>query len=173
MRPAVAASLRMAPKSATYTFPSRSTDTPPVPPSSSGENVSTVAIITLDGDQAVIGASEWDYNPGGVPGRIVGAMYVFDYVSDCDESGMLDICDVANGSLHDADNNGMPDECEGPTCSLMGDVNDDGVLDALDVAGFTRVKLGTPEPGDNQACADYGTGTLAGDVQAFVDDLLD
>ena len=86
---------------------------------SDGEPYDSYCIsISLDGDQAVIGASEWDYNPGGVPGRIVGAMYVFDYVSDCDESGMLDICDVANGSLHDADNNGIPDECEGPTCSL-------------------------------------------------------
>ena len=134
---------------------------------------SYAASVSLDGDQAVIGAFEWDYDDGGVPGRVVGAMYIFDYLSDCDDSGVLDICDIASGSLNDADDNGMPDECEVPTCELMGDVNDDDVLNALDVAGFVRVKLDVPEPGDNPACADYGTGSLAGDVQAFIDDLLD
>ena len=34
------------------------------------------------------------------------------------------------------------------------------------------VKLGVPAGGDNPACADYGTGTLADDVVEFVADML-
>ncbi len=60
----------------------------------------------------------------------------------------------------------------GGGCPLMGDINGDGVLDSLDVAGFIRAKLGQPAaPGENQACAQYG-GTLEEDTAAFVADLL-
>jgi len=57
-------------------------------------------------------------------------------------------------------------------CPLLGDVNGDTMVDGEDIAGFTRVKLGTPEPGDVAACANYGTGTLETDIAAFVDDLI-
>ena len=35
-----------------------------------------------------------------------------------------------------------------------------------------RVVTGTPIAGDNPACAEYCTGTIAGNVTAFVNDLL-
>ncbi len=55
----------------------------------------------------------------------------------------------------------------------MGDMNEDGVVDGADVAGFTRAKLGQPPaPGENPACADYGTGTVEGDTGLFITDLL-
>jgi hypothetical protein len=39
--------------------------------------------------------------------------------------------------------------------------------------GYVRAKLGqAPAPGENPACADYGTGALAGDTALFVTDLL-
>ncbi|MEE8169609.1 MAG: hypothetical protein V3T70_03595, partial [Phycisphaerae bacterium] len=57
-------------------------------------------------------------------------------------------------------------------CTLPGDVNGDGVADGDDVDGFVRVKLGTALPGDNALCANYGTGTTAGDAAAFAADLL-
>ncbi|GJQ25135.1 MAG: hypothetical protein HBSAPP02_01670 [Phycisphaerae bacterium] len=57
-------------------------------------------------------------------------------------------------------------------CSMLGDVNGSGGLDGGDIAGFVRVKTGTPIGGDNVACAEYCTGTLAGDIAAFVNDLL-
>jgi len=61
----------------------------------------------------------------------------------------------------------------GQTCVLLGDMNGDGMVDGSDVPGFVRAKLGQPAmPGDNAACADYQTGSTAGDVAAFVDDLL-
>jgi hypothetical protein len=58
------------------------------------------------------------------------------------------------------------------TCQRLGDVNDDGLVNGLDVDGFIRAKLGAaPMPGENQACADYG-GTLDQDIIWFVADLL-
>lgn len=58
-------------------------------------------------------------------------------------------------------------------CSLSGDVNQDGVVNGLDVSGFVRAKLGSPPEGiENQACANYNTGSLAGDVAEFANDLL-
>jgi hypothetical protein len=63
-------------------------------------------------------------------------------------------------------------EAPWPTCSLLGDVDSSGSVDGNDIAGFIRVKLGNPDPGDIEMCADYGTGTLEGDVAVFIADLL-
>ncbi len=57
-------------------------------------------------------------------------------------------------------------------CPLLGDIDSSTVVDGNDIEGFIRVKLGAFDPGDASACADYGTGTLEGDVAAFVTDLL-
>jgi len=85
--------------------------------------------LCLSGDHAVIGATEWDYDPGGVQGRLVGAMYVFPYLSDCDQNGTLDVCDIVDGTLHDDDGDGTPDECE-----CIGDLDGDGDIDLTDLA---------------------------------------
>lgn len=57
-------------------------------------------------------------------------------------------------------------------CDLLGDINDDGLLDGRDASGFARVKAGIAQPGDIVECADYGSGTVMGDVTLFVADLL-
>ncbi len=58
-------------------------------------------------------------------------------------------------------------------CAVAGDLNGDGFVQGDDVAGYVRAKLGqAPAPGENSACADYGTGTLAGDTALFITDLL-
>ncbi|HWL94074.1 MAG TPA: hypothetical protein VNT79_11125 [Phycisphaerae bacterium] len=57
-------------------------------------------------------------------------------------------------------------------CSTLGDVDDSAVLDGGDIAGFVRSKLGVPDVDDNPACAEYCTGSLAADINAFVNDLL-
>ncbi len=59
-----------------------------------------------------------------------------------------------------------------PSCLLLGDINQDGMVDAGDVAGFVRAKLGTPLPDDEETCADYETGAVEGDTIQFVNDLL-
>ena len=57
-------------------------------------------------------------------------------------------------------------------CEDAGDVDDNGVVNGDDIAGFVRAKLGLPPLGDeNQACAEYG-GTLEDDLIAFIADLL-
>ncbi len=59
------------------------------------------------------------------------------------------------------------------TCALLGDVNDDGHVNGADIAGYVRVKLGSPGVDDVVSCADYGTGNLTDDTVLFVADLLD
>jgi M6 family metalloprotease-like protein len=60
----------------------------------------------------------------------------------------------------------------GASCARLGDVNQDGAVNGLDIAGFVRAKLGAaPVGGENQACANYG-GSLNQDVADFVADLL-
>ncbi len=58
------------------------------------------------------------------------------------------------------------------SCPLKGDVDGSGARDGHDVAAFARVAAGTPIAGDNAMCAEYCTGTLAGNITAFVNDLL-
>lgn len=60
----------------------------------------------------------------------------------------------------------------GGSCTLEGDVNNDSVLNALDIAGFVRCKLGTQIPEDQCLCADLGNGDLQLDVDEFIAALL-
>jgi hypothetical protein len=61
---------------------------------------------------------------------------------------------------------------QGASCTLLGDMNGDGLVNGSDVGGFVRTKLGgTLLPGENAACANYG-GTLEQDIADFVGDLL-
>jgi hypothetical protein len=39
-----------------------------------------------------------------------------DFCNDCNENGVPDQFDIANGTSTDCNNNGMPDECEGDVC---------------------------------------------------------
>jgi hypothetical protein len=54
--------------------------------------------------------------------------------SDCNENGVLDACDIANGTLHDVNGDGYPDECV-----IHGDVNCDGNVDFFDIDPFLLV----------------------------------
>lgn len=45
-------------------------------------------------------------------GVTTGAVYVVGGLSDCNENGVLDVCEVANGDSDDLNNNGVPDECD-------------------------------------------------------------
>ncbi len=59
------------------------------------------------------------------------------------------------------------------TCEQDGDVNGDGSVDGMDIAGFARVKLGTPDDGDVVDCADFdNSGDLNLDIADFVAALL-
>lgn len=65
-----------------------------------------------------------------------------------------------------------PSPCA-PQCKLLGDLNQDTLVRGDDIAGFLRAKSELPpEPGENPACADYGSGQIELDVEMFVSDLL-
>ncbi|HUN82183.1 MAG TPA: hypothetical protein VMV81_11820 [Phycisphaerae bacterium] len=57
-------------------------------------------------------------------------------------------------------------------CTLLGDVDNNGSRNGNDISAFVRVVLGTPQLTDNATCAEYCTGTLSGNIAAFVNDLL-
>jgi hypothetical protein len=57
-------------------------------------------------------------------------------------------------------------------CLLVGDLNGNGYVEGGDIPGFVRTKLGSPAGNDYSQCADYGTGTLDGDLELFLSDLL-
>jgi len=52
-------------------------------------------------------------------------------ITDCNENGVDDACDIANGTSYDDNGNGMPDECEFPDC------NGNGIDDDQDIADGT------------------------------------
>ncbi len=65
-------------------------------------------------------------------GTSSGSAYAFHGLSDCQPNGVLDICDINNGTSEDANGNGVPDECESPECP--GDLDGDLDIDLADLA---------------------------------------
>jgi len=66
------------------------------------------------------------------------------------------------------------DVCPCVPCQCPGDINEDGTINGLDIAGFVRCLIGQPQPGDNCDCADIdrdGDHDLQ-DVILFVNRLL-
>jgi glucose/arabinose dehydrogenase len=61
--------------------------------------------------------------------------------TDCNNNGVPDSCDIANGTSTDANGNGVPDECECDT-----DFNQDGNADQDDVAYLINVISGGGNP---------------------------
>ena len=63
-------------------------------------------------------------------------------IEDCNNNGVDDACDIANGTSADDNGNGMPDECEFPDC------NGNGIDDGQDIADGTSDDCnmnGTPD----------------------------
>lgn len=60
--------------------------------------------VAFDGHRALIGADSEQAN--------VGAAYIFTGLSDCDNSGRLDLCEIAASQAADRNHNGQPDRCE-------------------------------------------------------------
>jgi len=64
-------------------------------------------------------------------GEDAGAAYVVVGLDDCNDNGVLDVCDIADGASADINGNGIPDECEGRNCA--GDLDGDGDVDTSDL----------------------------------------
>lgn len=65
-------------------------------------------------------------------------------------------------------------DCITPECRCPGDVDGNGILNGLDIAGFVRCFLGVPLPSDNCACVDMdGDGIYtSADITFFVQAIL-
>jgi len=103
--------------------------------------------LAVRGDTIVVGTTDDDdfgYNSG--------AAYVFRYPpEDCNRNGTPDLCDLADGTSSDCNDNLIPDECESTEdcndnnaadiCDLATgasmDCNANGTLDECDIAGGT------------------------------------
>ncbi|MEE8154185.1 MAG: FG-GAP repeat protein [Phycisphaerales bacterium] len=79
--------------------------------------------VSLDGETAIIAAVLNDDN-----GANSGSAYIVGGLSDCNDNGVLDLCDIADGNSDDDNNNGIPDECECPW-----DLDGNGSVGAADL----------------------------------------
>ncbi len=75
-----------------------------------------------------------------------GSAYIFGGLSDCNENGELDLCDIADGFSPDDNNNGIPDECEPPPCPW--DLDDDAVVGVKDLLSLLGSWGPCPPKGD-------------------------
>lgn len=81
-------------------------------------------------------------------------------LGDCDESGMLDVWEIAEGIADDADFDGVPDACD----DLVGDLDGDGDIDGADFGIFIAL-WGT----DGSAGGDFdGDGVVGGGDLAWL-----
>ncbi|MEE9131565.1 MAG: FG-GAP repeat protein [Phycisphaerales bacterium] len=72
--------------------------------------------VALDGETALVGAALDDEACPQDPHCDSGSAYVIGGLSDCNDNGAIDLCDIADGNSNDDNNNGIPDECESPPC---------------------------------------------------------
>jgi hypothetical protein len=97
---------------------------------------------------------------------------------DCNGNGVLDQCDIANGTSPDANGNGVPDECEALNARCPGDLNCDGSVDFADINAFVSFLTDydgwratfrgcDARNGDLNCDGTYGQGSLD-DINAFV-----
>jgi hypothetical protein len=75
----------------------------------------------------------WEFVTSGGP-HTVSVIGLRANLSDCDASGRLDSCEIAEGTLPDRDGDGLPDDCTPPSSAF--DLNWDGQVDASDMGTF-------------------------------------
>lgn len=97
---------------------------------------------------------------------------------DTDGDGVVDGCDncptVPNPDQSDTDNDGIGDVCDDCANSILGDVNEDGVVNALDLQRFIEILTGQPPQGEELCACDINSDqavTMA-DVPGFLTLLL-
>jgi len=88
---------------------------------------------SISGDTVIIGAWRDDDACPGDPDCDSGSAYVFALAGpDCDCNGVIDACDIADGTLADCNNNGIPDECD-IADGTSPDDNGNGIPDECEV----------------------------------------
>ena len=122
-------------------------------PSDGSSNDNFGESVSVSNDAVVVGAPEDDDNGSnsgsayifytgdsdgdGVPNNIDNCYLYNPDQADCNENGIGDICDVAESTSFDCDQNNVPDECQPDcdgdgfidACDNEGDCDDDGIPD--------------------------------------------
>ena len=104
-----------------------------------------VSRVTVFGelDSVYMGALFQGKDNTGTTWQATGELTVwYPTITDCNNNGVDDGCDIVNGSSIDANGNGIPDECEFPDC------NGNGIDDNDDIANGTSADCnsnGTPD----------------------------
>jgi hypothetical protein len=93
---------------------------------------------SISAERALAGAWFRD-TPAGVD---AGSVYIFSGLSDCNVNGVVDLCDILDGTSTDCDDNGIPDECE-----ESDDDDGDGVSDCADLCPNTPPGTAVDEQG--------------------------
>jgi hypothetical protein len=66
-----------------------------------------------------------------------------EWSADCNNDGIVDYGQILDGTFTDANSNGIPDSCD-----CLGDINDDGWIDGVDLGGvlaaWGKAPAGTP-----------------------------
>ncbi|MEM7305791.1 MAG: right-handed parallel beta-helix repeat-containing protein [Planctomycetota bacterium] len=75
-----------------------------------------------------------DFLGAGTTLTFVDRCKVLSTAADCNENGVADTCDIADGTSADCDSNGLPDECQS-----QADCNGNGVPDFCDIAAGTSL----------------------------------
>jgi len=118
--------------------------------------------VSTDGAHVIVGANFTTVDEQAE----AGAAYIYGGLSDCNENGELDLCDIADGFSTDKNNNGIPDECEPPPCPW--DLDGNAIVGASDLLALL-VSWG-PCPPKADCPADFdGNGTVgASDLLALL-----
>ncbi|MCH8823276.1 MAG: hypothetical protein IH984_07175 [Planctomycetes bacterium] len=64
-------------------------------------------------------------------GEDSGTVFLFAGLNDCNNNGIIDICDIADGTAEDNNHNGLPDSCETPPCPW--DLDSSGTVSVADL----------------------------------------
>ncbi len=130
--------------------------------SAGGDYFGLAAVVS--GDNALVGAPRLDQWCLEIPGSV----YAYRGIrNDCNSNGVIDLCDVADGTSGDCNTNAIPDECdidEGFSTDLnqngvpdeCEDCNCNGIPDDLDIANGTSQDCNTNEIPDE---CDLAAGT--------------
>ena len=112
-----------------------------------GTSVAGAGDVNDDGvDDVIIGAPLASPNGEAYAGKCYVVFGRRMYPTDCNESGVLDQCDIASGASLDCNDTAVPDECE---TIAHGDFDDNGRVGLRDVAAFADCTAGpsaTPTP---------------------------
>ena len=97
----------------------------------------------LQNANVFIGALFQGKDNTGTTWQATGSIEAFNLtITDCNNNGVDDTCDISNGTSFDDNGNGIPDECEFPDC------NGNGIDDSVDIANGTSADCdldGTPD----------------------------